>query len=85
MLRKLLASSTFAIAGALDSLIRRLNQALDEKSPVIDIAEELDQDFEALDEIADLESFRAVSYTHLNSCASSPSINCISNSSTKLP
>lgn len=53
VLRKLLASSTFAIAGALDSLIRRLNQALDEKLPAIDIAEELDQDFEALDEISD--------------------------------
>jgi len=53
VLRKLLASSTFAIAGALDSLLRRLNQALDEKLPAIDLSEELDQDFEALDEIAD--------------------------------
>lgn len=53
VLRKLLASSTFAIAGALDSLIRRLNQALDEKLPAINLSEELDQDFEALDEIAD--------------------------------
>jgi len=53
VLRKLLASSTFAIAGALDSLIRRLNQALDEKLPAIDLSEELDQDFEALNEIAD--------------------------------
>ena len=53
VLRKLLASSTFAIAGALDSLIRRLNQALDAKLPTVDLSEELDQDFEALDEIAD--------------------------------
>lgn len=53
VLRKLLASSTFAIAGALDSLIRRLNQALDEKLPAIDLSEELDQDYEALDETAD--------------------------------
>lgn len=53
VLRKLLASSTFAIAGALDSLIRRLNQALDAKLPAVDISEELDQDFEALDQIAD--------------------------------
>jgi ERCC4-related helicase len=53
VLRKLLASSTFAIAGALDSLIRRLNQALDAKLPAVDISEELDQDFEALDEIAE--------------------------------
>lgn len=53
VLRKLLASSTFAIAGALDSLIRRLNQALDAKLPAVDLSEELDQDFEALDEISD--------------------------------
>jgi ERCC4-related helicase len=53
VLRKLLASSTFAIAGALDSLIRRLKQSLDMKLPAVDVAEELDQDFEALDEIAD--------------------------------
>lgn len=53
VLRKLLASSTFAIAGALDSLIRRLKQALDMKLPAVDVTEELDQDFEALDEIAD--------------------------------
>lgn len=53
VLRKLLASSTFAIAGALDSLIRRLNQALDAKLPIVDLSEELDQDFEALDDIAD--------------------------------
>lgn len=53
VLRKLLASSTFAIAGALDSLIRRLNQSLDMKLPAVDVTEELDQDFEALDEIAD--------------------------------
>lgn len=53
VLRKLLASSTFAIAGALDSLIRRLNQSLDMKLPTVDVTEELDQDFEALDEMAD--------------------------------
>lgn len=59
VLRKLLASSTFAIAGALDSLIRRLNQALDAKLPEVDLTEELDQDFEALDEIADETSIDA--------------------------
>lgn len=53
VLRKLLASSTFAIAGALDSLIRRLKQSLDMKLPAVNVTEELDQDFEALDEIAD--------------------------------
>ena len=53
VLRKLLASSTFAIAGALETLIKRLKQALDEKAAGVDLAEELDQDFEALDELAD--------------------------------
>lgn len=53
VLRKLLASSTFAIAGALDSLIRRLKQSLYMKLPAVDVTEELDQDFETLDEIAD--------------------------------
>ena len=53
VLRKLLASSTFAIAGALDSLIRRLHQALDAKLPTTDLSEELDEDYEALDETAD--------------------------------
>ena len=52
VLRKLLASSTFAIAGALDSIIRRLKQTLDEKIPA-DLFEELDADYEALDETAD--------------------------------
>jgi SNF2 family DNA or RNA helicase len=53
VLRKLLASSTFAIAGALETLIKRLKQALDDKAASVDLAEELDQDFEALDELAD--------------------------------
>ena len=53
VLRKLLASSTFAIAGALETLIRRLGQALDEKAATVDLADELDQDYEALDELAD--------------------------------
>ena len=53
VLRKLLASSTFAIAGALESLSKRLTQTLEEKVATIDLAEELDQDYEALDELAD--------------------------------
>jgi superfamily II DNA or RNA helicase len=53
VLRKLLASSTFAIAGALETLIKRLGQTLDEKAASTDLAEELDQDYEALDELAD--------------------------------
>lgn len=57
VLRKLLASSTFAIAGALETLIKRLSgqlsQTLDEKAATTDLADELDQDYEALDELAD--------------------------------
>jgi superfamily II DNA or RNA helicase len=53
VLRKLLASSTFAIAGALETLIKRLGQTLDKKAASTDLAEELDQDYEALDELAD--------------------------------
>ena len=53
VLRKLLASSTFAIAGALETLIKRLSQTLDEKAASTDLAEELDQDYEALDQLAD--------------------------------
>lgn len=53
VLRKLLASSTFAIAGSLDTLIKRLKQTLDDKSASVDLAEELDQDYEGLDELED--------------------------------
>jgi SNF2 family DNA or RNA helicase len=53
VLRKLLASSTFAIAGALETLIKRLRQTLDQKAASTDLAEELDQDYEALDQLAD--------------------------------
>ncbi|OYY43374.1 MAG: DEAD/DEAH box helicase [Gallionellales bacterium 35-53-114] len=53
VLRKLLSSSTFAIAGALETLIKRLSLMLDEKSISIDLSEELDKDFESLDELAD--------------------------------
>lgn len=53
VLRKLLASSTFAIAGALETLIKRLQLALDEKAASVDLAVELDQDFESLDEMAE--------------------------------
>ncbi|MGV0949795.1 MAG: DEAD/DEAH box helicase [Azonexus sp.] len=56
VLRKLLASSTFAIAGALTSISNRLKSKL-RKQPVLDGAEsledELDQDYEALDETAE--------------------------------
>jgi ERCC4-related helicase len=54
VLRKLLASSTFAIAGALESLIRRLKKTLDDKLPAAaEIVEELDSDYESLEETAE--------------------------------
>ncbi|MDO8729502.1 MAG: SNF2-related protein [bacterium] len=53
VLRKLLASSTFAIAGALETLIKRLSQTLDEKAASVDLTEELDQDFETLGELTE--------------------------------
>jgi superfamily II DNA/RNA helicase len=63
VLRKLLASSTFAIAGALDSLARRLSAKLKESSnslspsasvgDPVSIEEKLAEDFEILDEIKD--------------------------------
>lgn len=52
VLRKLLASSTFAIAGALEKLIGRLEATL-AALQTRDLEEELDEDFEALDESAD--------------------------------
>ena len=61
VLRKLLASSTFAIAGALETLTNRLKKTLAEKSSVLDkdtknsrtLIDELDEDFETLDEITE--------------------------------
>jgi adenine-specific DNA-methyltransferase len=53
VLRKLLASSTFAIAGALDSIARRLKDKLGDIQEVESLEDELDQDFEALDEIVE--------------------------------
>lgn len=52
VLWKLLASSTHAIAGALETMIKRLQRVLDE-SPAMDLAEVLDQDYESLDETAE--------------------------------
>jgi len=52
VLRKLLASSTFAIAGALDTLTRRMKLRI-AKGTELDLLEEFDQDYEALDETAD--------------------------------
>ncbi len=52
VLRKLLASSTFAIAGALTSISNRLQKRLDQSRPT-SLLEELDEDYEALDETAE--------------------------------
>lgn len=54
VMRKLLASSTFAIAGALDSLVRKLNARLkDNEKALKEAEEELNEDFESLDELQD--------------------------------
>jgi adenine-specific DNA-methyltransferase len=53
VLRKLLASSTFAIAGALASMSARLKARLAAGTPSGDFAEELDRDYEALEQTAD--------------------------------
>lgn len=52
VLRKLLASSTFAIAGALQTMARRLGRDLAEQEE-ISLVDELDEDYEALDETAE--------------------------------
>jgi len=53
VLRKLLASSTFAIAGALTSISDRLKAKLRKQEPAESLEDELDQDYEALDETAE--------------------------------
>lgn len=53
VLRKLLASSTFAIAGALESVSNRLKAKLQKKEPAESLEDELDQDYETLDETAE--------------------------------
>jgi len=53
VLRKLLASSTFAIAGALTSISRRLQRRLDLSRPADPAADELADDYEALDSTAE--------------------------------
>jgi ERCC4-related helicase len=52
VLWKLLASSTHAIAGALETMAKRLQGVLD-ASPMVDLADELDEDYESLDETAE--------------------------------
>ena len=50
VLRKLLASSTFAIAGALTSISNRLKDKLRQQEPAQPLEEELDEDYEGLHE-----------------------------------
>lgn len=53
ILRKLLASSTYAIAGTLDGLVRRLDEAAAEADRVEEPPEEMAADWEDLEELAD--------------------------------
>lgn len=53
VMRKLLASSSFAIAGALDTLVNRLKATLAKQTPSEPLIDELDEDYEALDETAE--------------------------------
>jgi SNF2 family DNA or RNA helicase len=54
IMRKLLASSTFAIAGSLDTLARKLERQLrDDKSLRQKLEEEIAEDYEEFDELAD--------------------------------
>jgi hypothetical protein len=53
VLRKLLASSTFAIAGALSSMANRLRAKLVTRQPDTSLEEHLEEDYEALDETAE--------------------------------
>lgn len=50
VLRKLLASSTFAIAGALQTLVTRLRKKVQRQQPAESLPEELEKDFEGLGE-----------------------------------
>ncbi len=53
VMRKLLASSTFAIAGALTTMSQRLTKRLRAAEPPTPLEEELSADYEALDETAE--------------------------------
>lgn len=53
VLRKLLASSTFAIAGALDSLVNKLKRQLKENDQLVIRLNEIEEDFETYDEYED--------------------------------
>ncbi len=53
VLRKLLASSSFAIAGALASISDRLQARLDQGKRLTDLTDTVEEDYEALDETQD--------------------------------
>ncbi|MEI2610495.1 MAG: SNF2-related protein [Candidatus Promineifilaceae bacterium] len=53
VLRKLLASSTFAIAGALTTMSTRLQAKLRQHTSINPLTDELDEDYESLDETAE--------------------------------
>ncbi|MEH6348393.1 MAG: SNF2-related protein [Bermanella sp.] len=53
VMRKLLASSTFAIAGALDSLVNKLHRQIRENQKLVEKLEAIEEDFELLDEYED--------------------------------
>jgi adenine-specific DNA-methyltransferase len=53
VLRKLLASSSFAIAGALHSISDRLQSRLDKNRPPASLTDVVEEDYEALDETQD--------------------------------
>jgi adenine-specific DNA-methyltransferase len=53
VLRKLLASSSFAIAGALMSIANRLKAKLQKQEPKESLEEELEEDYESLEETAE--------------------------------
>ena len=52
VLWKLLASSTYAIGGALETIAKRLQGTLD-AAPAVDLTDSLNEDYEALDETAE--------------------------------
>ena len=53
ILRRLLASSTFAIAGTLKGLAEKLEKAVDAQKPVIEPPEEVAETFESFEELED--------------------------------
>lgn len=53
VLRKLLASSTFAIAGSLETMSKRLRKRLEASEPIISLEDEINEDYEALSETSD--------------------------------